>query len=119
VVQVSIPRSEFWSFGHDVLAQGPHDQVGFNSSVGILVVRTGYEDIDAFMRGEGFNSSVGILVVRTLLKAVVPLPKKRSFNSSVGILVVRTRAGVSTPSGRLLVSIPRSEFWSFGRNSTN
>jgi len=37
------------------------------------------------------------------------------FNSSVGILVVRTMdPGDHVALAKLLVSIPRSEFWSFG-----
>jgi len=36
------------------------------------------------------------------------------FNSSVGILVVRTGVRRRVSGGDLQVSIPRSEFWSFG-----
>ena len=83
---VSIPRSEFWSFGRVRMHCSPR---GFNSSVGILVVRTtwrtrctsilfqfqflgrnsGRSDVVKTLGAEetlaGFNSSVGILVVRT------------------------------------------------------
>ena len=39
--EVSIPRSEFWSFGPGAAAYAAQSLVsGFNSSVGILVVRT-------------------------------------------------------------------------------
>jgi len=38
--KVSIPRSEFWSFGPRKLRRPGGLAVGFNSSVGILVVRT-------------------------------------------------------------------------------
>ena len=94
---VSIPRSEFWSFGRydvDVVNVGPYC---FNSSVGILVVRT----TPSMCHGVvlfGFNSSVGILVVRTYTLS----PKRSirvSFNSSVGILVVRTLARFAPPRG--------------------
>ena len=37
-----------------------------------------------------------------------------SFNSSVGILVVRTKDSRTCMACIMLVSIPRSEFWSFG-----
>jgi len=85
----------------------------FNSSVGILVVRTRRQNNEgtSIIR---FNSSVGILVVRTRAKTAAALQSDRfqflgrnsgrsdetarglrawmraSFNSSVGILVVRT-----------------------------
>jgi len=38
----------------------------------------------------------------------------QSFNSSVGILVVRTENEGLVPCPMYAVSIPRSEFWSFG-----
>ena len=37
------------------------------------------------------------------------------FNSPLGILVVRTARGSSACAARIWVSIPRSEFWLFGR----
>jgi len=37
---VSIPRSEFWSFGPHLQHVDPRRHICFNSSVGILVVRT-------------------------------------------------------------------------------
>ena len=111
--EVSIPRSEFWSFGP----------------------RPG---IVEFNRGFRFNSSVGILVVRTCKTAhhrlsirTVSIPRSEfwsfghalvprftssqvGFNSSVGILVVRTSLTIRSPGSGVIVSIPRSEFWSFG-----
>jgi len=42
------------------------------------------------------------------------LIRAQSFNSSVGILVVRTRCSQRHGGGASYVSIPRSEFWSFG-----
>ncbi len=86
---VSIPRSEFWSFGHTFPLPIIVLFASFNSSVGILVVRTGRtlhngrrfrrvsiprSEFWSFGLGGatnidcqyvGFNSSVGILVVRT------------------------------------------------------
>jgi len=88
----------------------------FNSSVGILVVRTtlhhrrGTHDV-------GFNSSVGILVVRTAVGFYYGDSQASCFNSSVGILVVRTRGLGWWGVGLAKVSIPRSEFWSFGHGA--
>ena len=65
---------------------------GFNSSVGILVVRTPCPG-SVPASGTGFNSSVGILVVRTELTSRATSWKLWCFNSSVGILVVRTWVG--------------------------
>ena len=65
LINVSIPRSEFWSFGR-------RQRLGCG----------------AFYAS--FNSSVGILVVRTPMTGLFP-PWLRRFNSSVGILVVRTQ----------------------------
>jgi len=64
---VSIPRSEFWSFGlHDIYPPACR-QIRFNSSVGILVVRTPSNCVPRTSK-RSFNSSVGILVVRTFLQ---------------------------------------------------
>jgi len=118
---VSIPRSEFWSFGPALRPTLPRYLEGFNSSVGILVVRTPviiapseYVSVVSIPRSEfwsfgrnrhsparhprhrSFNSSVGILVVRTKEFEVRSVSLRRRFNSSVGILVVRTFA----PSSR-------------------
>ena len=69
IVFVSIPRSEFWSFGHEGATGLPgHDDARFNSSVGILVVRTSSIPT-AGCPTASFNSSVGILVVRTRIAA--------------------------------------------------
>ena len=111
---------------------------GFNSSVGILVVRTRGKVAPAHCVHRRFNSSVGILVVRTNQQHQYRA-LRRCFNSSVGILVVRTSSAMplvdpQSPfqflgrnSGRSdtethpasqsdqAVSIPRSEFWSFGQ----
>ena len=126
-----------------LLEQKRSECVRFNSSVGILVVRTSLITVPPNVIYRCFNSSVGILVVRTWATTRAARPRQwlkcARFNSSVGILVVRT----STPSasqmnlgsfqflgrnsGRsdenngddlaypIFVSIPRSEFWSFGR----
>ena len=88
-IAVSIPRSEFWSFGQRHIAERATAALCFNSSVGILVVRTFVGD---------WGSTKGIAVS-------IPLSEfwsfgrvlehgaashARGFNSSVGILVVRT-----------------------------
>jgi len=137
---VSIPRSEFWSFGRGRCLLSSVRDESFNSSVGILVVRTPPSGIHSTRGHLSFNSSVGILVVRTawafaaraaysefqflgrnsgrsdVTTDAAKRLEKLGFNSSVGILVVRTIIeDVDTPS-EWAVSIPRSEFWSFGRD---
>ena len=52
---VSIPRSEFWSFGPIARPGGSGLLGGFNSSVGILVVRT-----TAFVDLKGGTEAVSI-----------------------------------------------------------
>jgi len=88
---VSIPRSEFWSFGLADWREATEEEACFNSSVGILVVRTSASSIVCWMSSSRFNSSVGILVVRTCSARAVEVLAE-------------------------VVSIPRSEFWSFGRH---
>jgi len=115
IVYVSIPRSEFWSFGPDVglyshksdnkfqflgrnsgrsdaqsLSQLSTDYSRFNSSVGILVVRTKEHHDSNSSTGRfqflGRNSGRSdCIIAQTSIKRI------GSFNSSVGILVVRTR----------------------------
>ena len=53
-------RSDTWVSDHET-----REEAGFNSSVGILVVRTSAQPVLASRYGRSFNSSVGILVVRT------------------------------------------------------
>jgi len=67
VKRVSIPRSEFWSFGPRARTAMRWTDPSFNSSVGILVVRTGGSYKEPEVAVCCFNSSVGILVVRTLV----------------------------------------------------
>jgi len=71
----------------------------------------------AVVRATGFNSSVGILVVRTRFLHGISYELCDCFNSSVGILVVRTYLSTLPTSVNATVSIPRSEFWSFGRHN--
>jgi len=139
--QVSIPRSEFWSFGRQP-GPGPHDGPTRFQFLGRNSGRSDVGERVAFQTPiSGFNSSVGILVVRTftwircLILAALrfqflgrnsgrsdePVFKPRyrgntSFNSSVGILVVRTPQYQTRQALASLVSIPRSEFWSFGHH---
>ena len=89
---------------------------------------------------DGFNSSVGILVVRTtraheylflLAKVSIPRSEFWSFGRGSGIQYPSSESGfqfLGRNSGRsdkawlrqrgfnVLVSIPRSEFWSFGHD---
>jgi len=109
---VSIPRSEFWSFGLSQQVRHVNKRVCFNSSVGILVVRT-LNISSSRHECRSFNSSVGILVVRTR-ESGQQKHCNGGFNSSVGILVVRTVGSTEPPAPYQKVSIPRSEFWSFG-----
>jgi len=136
---VSIPRSEFWSFGPRLaIRPGTDAPASFNSSVGILVVRTNGSATDYFELqvvsiprsefwsfgrdphhratsppAESFNSSVGILVVRTaILLHNAPWRVKFQF---LGRNSGRSDAMDGKVSKQyLIVSIPRSEFWSFG-----
>jgi len=112
---VSIPRSEFWSFRRDCEYPTASEYMRFNSSVGILVVRTGYSFPEAYAellvsiprsefwsfgrdwQDDGLQSSEGFQFLgrnsgRSDLRiASVLLGWIKSFNSSVGILVVRTQ----------------------------
>ena len=90
VLYVSIPRSEFWSFGPAQKPQPLFNLIGFNSSVGILVVRT--KPHAAYGHG-----CVPVSIPRSEFwsfgRAIAPSTagnKSPCFNSSVGILVVRT-----------------------------
>jgi len=162
---VSIPHSEFCSFGlarlreqiaHDALVSIPHSEFcsfgrrgdrrqrpssrRFNSPFGILFVRT-WDVMSAIdMQLSRFNSPFGILFVRTRTTTKKNKTISASFNSPFGILFVRTPCGVmvimascicfNSPFGILfvrtylggefledgeIVSIPHSEFCSFGR----
>jgi len=87
---------------------------GFNSSVGILVVRTILRCRRLARVLRGFNSSVGILVVRTILRLLAFV-----FQAKFQFLGRNSGRSDYAPQRRLVgepgVSIPRSEFWSFGR----
>jgi len=113
LASVSIPRSEFWSFGLCPPVGGTPSRERFNSSVGILVVRT------YLSRGKFWTIPVFQFLGRNSGRSdrATEIPSLRSssgFNSSVGILVVRTRSIAAATSWSAVVSIPRSEFWSFG-----
>ena len=91
ITLVSIPRSEFWSFG-------PRNTMTLTAVLG------------------GFNSSVGILVVRTALlhrprssALGVSIPRSEFWSFGRAITVSET-------CNEFRVSIPRSEFWSFGQH---
>jgi len=139
--QVSIPRSEFWSFGRqsrlassskswafqflgrnsgrsDHLKHGAH-LVG----VEVSIPRSEFWSFGLIGVRQTNSSRFVVSIPRSEFWSFGRLPVVRSgraavrFNSSVGILVVRT----SSPSHDLTtvdhVSIPRSEFWSFGPSS--
>ena len=136
-LEVSIPRSEFFRFGQGSSPWKNRIWASFNSSIGILSVRTQKLNKEE-RKMEGFNSSIGILSVRTEMKLSYPtrwkmfqfldrnsfgsdplLPSSTmvlntSFNSSIGILSVRTRATQIRYRAIHGVSIPRSEFFRFG-----
>ena len=86
---VSIPRSEFFRFGQTITL--------IDNTISI-----------------SFNSSIGILSVRTKLYDNPNRHKAHGFNSSIGILSVRTRPALRAPPSNGGVSIPRSEFFRFG-----
>jgi len=87
---VSIPRSEFWSFGRNRCHPFRRSWSGFNSSVGILVVRT------RSLRRELYHQSSLVSIPRSEFWSFGRTGgwpgdiRFESFNSSVGILVVRT-----------------------------
>jgi len=111
---VSIPRSEFWSFGRrglypGVLARHEFQFLGRNSGRSDTWRRASAV-VSPMFQFLGRNSG------RSDSKTRGGSPRPRAcFNSSVGILVVRTCLGYAEKHGIELVSIPRSEFWSFGR----
>jgi len=88
--QVSIPRSEFWLFGlrsrgltnsKRRVFQFPARNSGCSDEmVGMIVIGLPC----------GFNSPLGILVVRTHGQAAADARHHNGFNSPLGILVVRT-----------------------------
>ena len=98
-VVVSIPRSEFFRFGLDLNVWRQVGKVGFNSSIGILSVRTRIRGHSATWTRSRFNSSIGILSVRTQHR-VLNVFQDRCFNSSIGILSVRTRRAVPSAARR-------------------
>ena len=160
---VSIPRSEFFRFGRLAHVGVELDLARFNSSIGILSVRTSQT-----MSGRGSSARVSIprseffrfgragdddgapaLVLVSIPRSeffrfghvprVVERGRRVSFNSSIGILSVRTICDTaaiaadfqfqfldrnsfgsdapeaSRASSKSAVSIPRSEFFRFGR----
>ena len=114
-IEVSIPHSEFCSFGRPAAHPRCRCWLSFNSPFGILFVRTVARRSRRGARGVSFNSPFGILFVRT---------------SSIGI-IARSLMRVSIPHSEFCsfghvrgfkkhlvegtVSIPHSEFCSFGR----
>ena len=138
---VSIPHSEFCSFGPRwffllvvsvesfnspfgilfvrtlfCVARNSRHSPCFNSPFGILFVRTSRVVCICFWHSHSFNSPFGILFVRTNLLPVYKYAYPRRFNSPFGILFVRTMSSSSPSSHCKPVSIPHSEFCSFGHN---
>jgi len=110
---VSIPRSEFWSFG--LRRSGEPRGAGwcFNSSVGILVVRTrgpfgprrrtaGFQFLG---RNSGRSDNASPLVCYRRRHQFQFLGRNSGRSDVTRVSVI----GFHRP-----VSIPRSEFWSFG-----
>jgi len=87
-LNVSIPRSEFWLFGHTAIYAIGCINGRFNSPLGILVVRTFQIWISWGLRGS------------------FQFPARNSGCSDSMIVCYITRCSQ--------VSIPRSEFWLFG-----
>jgi len=111
---VSIPRSEFWSFGRGRI-DGPlvHNPWSFNSSVGILVVRTHIPatycsfvcEFQFLGRNSGRSDEGDVQYVYAHYDVSIPRSEFWSFGPA---------DATGTYSTRTSVSIPRSEFWSFG-----
>ncbi len=110
---VSIPRSEFCGFGRVWRRSGCRRRTSFNSSVGILWVRTGEGDRDGFLQLEvsiprsefcGFGPTGGLFLGERVE------PFQFLGRNSVGSDTMG--AGIQPGVGE--VSIPRSEFCGFG-----
>jgi len=139
--KVSIPRSEFWSFGlyPQTPSSSPHSRfqfLGRNSGRSDALITTSKGGRSPKFQFLGRNSGrsdfwistgragtarfqfLGRNSGRSDLSAAWEASKDtESFNSSVGILVVRTIKRLSLDCDLTKVSIPRSEFWSFGLQS--
>jgi len=111
---VSIPRSEFWSFGH-IIIRCRLDFTTMFQFLGRNSGRSDDSDVHAWLRPAAVSIprsefwSFGH-EARSHFQAV----GDQCFNSSIGILVVRTSRRLRPADGDVQVSIPRSEFWSFG-----
>ena len=136
---VSIPRSEFFRFGPSIRS-GLVLRLGcFNSSIGILSVRTArarrvhvlFQAV-SIPRSEFFRFGHSEQLARNSQKLMFQFLDRNSFgsdlvgagtagddllcfNSSIGILSVRTTGTATPPTTASTVSIPRSEFFRFGR----
>ena len=113
---VSIPRSEFWSFGRNCLSCSRGEShrfqfLGRNSGRSDPISTWNILRTLRLFQFLGRNSGRSDL---SLYPAY--LCQRYRFNSSVGILVVRTQQWRHLPHICRSVSIPRSEFWSFGHN---
>jgi len=91
---VSIPRSEFWLFGLLEYAMVAYER---NELFQFPARNSGCSDVKS-------SSEIGLLLL--------------CFNSPLGILVVRTKHTDCQSVYIFDVSIPRSEFWLFGRNKS-
>jgi len=115
LASVSIPRSEFWSFGLKRIGDAPHDapvsipRSEFWSFGRAKGERDGLETSVFQFLGRNSGRSDPMLVSVTLPfqpKVSIPRSEFWSFGQA------RLERG---PIVVQLVSIPRSEFWSFGR----
>ena len=137
-VDVSIPRSEFFRFGRGLAALAFITTGSFNSSIGILSVRTrrlarvvcALKEFQ-FLDRNSFGSDEALEPVTAFISEVsIPrseffrfglrrsrteqAPLRLCFNSSIGILSVRTTSSPPASTASTSVSIPRSEFFRFG-----
>jgi len=118
VERVSIPRSEFWSFGRGwACCASAASRSGFNSSVGILVVRT-----PVSQGGGGWETPFQFLG-RNSGRSDCPQPTTYPGKPCVFQFLGRNSGRSDVDAGwvkanKVRVSIPRSEFWSFGLEVT-
>ena len=117
--KVSIPQSGFWLFRPTLLEASPHCTVGFNPSIGILVVQTSNNNERDIALEGSFNPSIGILVVQTVGYVVVEtVPEVVSIPQS-GFWLFRLAGGLATAALITGVSIPQSGFWLFRPSAPN
>jgi len=90
-MEVSIPHSEFCSFGRGGLRAAGVGVGGFQFPIRNSVRSDFTRSSGVKSTLTSFNSPFGILFVRTLDAQWLGVPQMRRFNSPFGILFVRTR----------------------------